>query len=452
MKKEQLSDALDLLDDSILEETDQLRNLAEKPKESSRGESGKISSHARLRSRQKWIATVAAACLLPVIYMGLRTFPPHMQSDPSNPSQPAPGGSGGLVPSPGGHAGNLEDLPLLPITTMEGETNGYEGYVAYDISELVNGNPWTEDLALSTLPVYENPLSYDDFFLASGADFDKMRGFLTEIAERLGLDAETYPITDDTPDEETQKIITEKFEGDVPDGYFNPTKLILQADGLKIEVDQEMTAEVSFEPARPLPDGYSFTFYSPYEDMTVTADYLLGQYRNLIGITEPRTDISGGDYDIYLRQGYHIAFFEGEGDILSQILHYNFNPISFYCNDKGQLSFIRIRQPDLSKKAGDYPVITADEAKSLLGSGNFVTSVPYEMPGIEYVRKAELVYRTGRREQYFMPYYRFLVELPDESLPKFAKENGLRHYGAYYVPAVESTYLISMPVWDGSFN
>lgn len=57
--------------------------------------------------------------------------------------------------------------------------------------------------------------------------------------------------------------------------------------------------------------------------------------------------------------------------------------------------------------------------------------MPYKLPGIDYVAKAELVYRTGAREEYFMPYYRFYVELPEE------ERDGLKTYGIYYVPAVE---------------
>lgn len=62
-----------------------------------------------------------------------------------------------------------------------------------------------------------------------------------------------------------------------------------------------------------------------------------------------------------------------------------------------------------------------------------------------YILKA-YNYNTGEREEYFMPYYRFYVELPEE------KRAGLNNYGAYYVPAVEKEYLTNMPVWDGSFN
>lgn len=45
-----------------------------------------------------------------------------------------------------------------------------------------------------------------------------------------------------------------------------------------------------------------------------------------------------------------------------------------------------------------------------------------------------------------MPYYRFYVELPEE------ESDGMKTYGAYYVPAVEEKYISNMPLWDGSFN
>ena len=108
---------------------------------------------------------------------------------------------------------------------------------------------------------------------------------------------------------------------------------------------------------------------------------------------------------------------------------------------------IRIYNPDLSEKTGEYPVISVQEAKELLLNGNYITTVPYEMPGKEYIARVELVYRKGTYETYYMPYYRFYVEVPYEE-----RENGLKTYGAYYVPAVEGKYLTEMPVWDGSFN
>ena len=59
----------------------------------------------------------------------------------------------------------------------------------------------------------------------------------------------------------------------------------------------------------------------------------------------------------------------------------------------------------------------------------------------------ELVYRTSGHDTVFLPYYRFYVELPE-----MKREDGLKDYGAYYVPAVQSQYLTNLPVYHGEFN
>ncbi len=346
--------------------------------------------------------------------------------------------------------GNIHNLSMLSISEDTSGGMGFEGYMAYDVSELVNANPWNEDLELSTLPVYQNPLTYDANHIASGADFDKMREFLLEVASRLGLDTQEIAITDDVPDEETKQKIREKLqigEEAIPEGYFDPTKLIMEAEGLVIEVDQSMTANVFFEPAVSLPDKYNFTHFAPYEDVVAVAEYLKTEYKDFIGIENPQVNICGGDYTIYAQQMYSIEFFDASGNDAEQIINYNFNRVTFYCDDEGKLFLARIYQPDLSMKVGDYPIIDSQQAKELLSKGNYITTAPYEMPGLEYVEKVELGYRAGEREAYFMPYYRFYVELPEDE-----RENGLKTYGAYYVPAVDGAYISNMPTWDGSLN
>lgn len=350
--------------------------------------------------------------------------------------------------------GDIFGLPMLSVSGFTGENGygyGYEGYMAFDASELVNANPWKEDLALYTLPVYKNPLTYDEnYIVASGADFDKMQEFLLEVAGRFGLDTNKLTIIDDAPGEGTKKKLIEKFEevGDtVPEGYFNPTKLIIEEDGLKIEVDRAMTAKISFEPEVSLPKEYNFTHYASYEDMVAVAEYLKTEYKDVIGIENPQVNIYGGDYNIYTKQNYYIEFFDANGSDAEQLINYNFNRVAFYCDDVGKLFLARIYQPDLSQKVGEYPIINSVQARELLAKGNYLTSVPYEMPGLEYIKKVELIYRTGELEEYFMPYYRFYVELPGEE-----REDGLKTYGVYYVPAVEGEYISNMPIWDGSFN
>lgn len=118
-------------------------------------------------------------------------------------------------------------------------------------------------------------------------------------------------ITDNAPDEESQQKIIEKFQSvgeAVPDGYFDPTKLIIEADGIKIEVDQSMTAKVSFDPAVQLPEEYNFTHFASYDDKIAVAEYLKIKYEDFIGIGNPQANIYGGDYNIYNQQMYSIEF------------------------------------------------------------------------------------------------------------------------------------------------
>lgn len=478
MRKEQISDALNLLDDAILEETDRIRNREESGQEKgiiNRGERGRDNrsqknrkasrennangTKTRMRNHWKWAAAAAglllAACMGWIIMEQSQSqtgedSPLHASRGPEGGQEFGTQDSGKQEPGTQ-ETGSATGLPMLSVAeTGQGEAEGYEGFRVHDISELVNTNPWKEEIEIPVLPVYENILSYDENYIPQGGNFDKMREFLLEVAGSLGLDEESLTITDDVPDEETRQIITEKLQmdgGTVPEGYFNPTKLIGEGEGMKIEVDQAMTAKVSFEPAQSLPEEYHFTHYAAYEELAQTAEYLEDEYADFIGMEHPTVNIHGGSYNIYLQQSYGIEFYDWTEDIVQRIINYNFNRVAFYCDDQGKLFLARNFRPDLSKLVGEYPIITAEDAKELLLKGNYITTVPYEMPGEEFIGKVELVYRVGEREKYYMPYYRFYVELPEATM-----DDGLKAYGAYYVPAVESTYISDMPVWDGSFG
>lgn len=346
-----------------------------------------------------------------------------------------------------------DKLPILPVTDNFYEGGSFEGLMAYEISELVDKNPWSESEELTTLPVYKNKLTYQGntgHYL--GADKDKMKELLLNVAGRLGMDVDNLKITDNTP------------------MTFPEASFIIADKGITIEVDEEMTATITFAPAISLPEEYNFNYNSTYEECEAIAEYLKEEYKDLLGMQDPQINIDGGDYSrisdegiptidpktgdinyvfttLGYEQKYSIEFYEADGDNTSQIINYNFNKVIFYSDGDGKLDMVRVFQPDISDKVGDYPIITVEKAKELLKNGNFVTTVvDEEMPGMEYVAKVELVYRTGLSEKYFMPYYRFYLELPN------LEENGMKTYGAYYVPAVEGKYLSNMPIWDGSFN
>lgn len=185
---------------------------------------------------------------------------------------------------------------------------------------------------------------------------------------------------------------------------------------------------------------------SSYEDMKAVSTYLQKEYSDLLGMKNPTANIFGGEYTISGQQHYSIAFFDNTGTDTEKLINYNLNRVHFSCNDDGKLSLIRVYRPDLGNALGNYPIITAKEAKKLLLQGNYITSVPYQMPGNKYISKVELIYRNANWDAIYMPYYKFYVELPEE------QREDLKTYGAYYVPAVKSQYISKMPLWNGALN
>ncbi len=340
------------------------------------------------------------------------------------------------------------DLPLLQLDFEVGGM-GFEGYMAYHITDLVNNNPWREEMAPTALPVYEGPGYWADSGRKTEIDLEAMQAWALELAGRLGLGENELTVSDNRPTEEEMAAIAEKYaaigEEPPPESFFEPTEVVLRGGGIKLTVDARFEARIFFDPAIPLPAEYNFTHHANYEDTKAAAKYLLERYRGLLGMKEPVINICGGDYDIYDRQNHRIEFYEGAGSLEEQIVSYNFCPAYFCCDDNGELFIAGISADLQAHKLGDYPLITVAEAEDLLGGGHFLTTVPDDFPGLKYVRRVELIYRRGW-EATLLPYYRFYVELPEMA------NGGRKTFGAYYVPAVEERYIENMPLWDGSFN
>ncbi len=413
MKKENLSDALNDINDDIIQKAEAARQVNKKYK------------------AFRILRTGIAACLVLAISLAAITiirnnFPTADNINPPTPDNTTDSSTEQSTPD------NTIDpnLPILDATMISGD-NGFEGYMLHDISELVNANPWTENCEINTLPVYNNTLNLDESYDITNIDYDKMNSLILDVAKRCGLKEDEIEISRQ------------------PNSYYGG--LLVEAEDFKIEVDPDLTATIEFEPTIPLPDEYNFTHLdSSYDDMLTVAKYLQTQYSHIIDFENPQINITGGYYNIYNQQNYDIEFFDDGGDITQDIINYTFNRVDFSCYSDNNLWMIRIYQPDLSQKIGDYPIITKEEATELLSNGNFATSVPFDFPGVEYVKKVELVYRNAYwLDKIYMPYYKFYIELPER---ENWHGNGEKEYGAYYVPAVDGRYLKNMPVYDGSFN
>lgn len=411
MKGEQILNAMGNIDDQLVE--------AARP-----------SAQVKKRGGLKWFA--AAACLAAALAGGFALY--------------------GRLSAP-----DTADLPVLDLTPREGASAwGFEGYMAYDISELASANPWTEGTKLKTLPVYRNPVDYDRAGMpkirsddeARQAELEAIKTRLLEVTERLKL--ENARIRDNAPSQEEIDAVTEKFASvgqEVPEGYFEPTEVVAEQDGIELTVGADLAVRIEFDPAIDLPEEVHFSYNGTYEETKAAAEYLKEQYADLLGMEKSQVSLTGGDYTYDGQQMFGIEFFDAAGDKTQQIVNYNFNTARFACNDEGKLWLIDLNQPDLSQKVGDYPIISVEEAQSLLCAGNYITTVPEEFPGEEHIAKVELIYRDSRHDQYLMPWYRFYVEVPD-----MAQDNGLKTFGAYYVPAVSGEFLTGMPVWEGQFN
>lgn len=349
-----------------------------------------------------------AACLAVLLGIGFLFFPR------SSPDTPDP---------------VQTELPTLPVSmgpSLGGY--GYEGYYVRDISDLKNTSPSQIGSLPDTLPVFRNATGGYPLQAATEEYKAKMLTLCRSVAGRLGWDAE-----------KTAEVWEERSDGLAP-----TTVTATGADGVKIEVDQFMTVTITY-PDRNRP--FSENVLPTYDDAHKLAEKLLAEYRDLMNFANPQICITGGYYNIDGEQSYDIAFVETGGTQTEELLEFFFHGAEFFCNEDGEPWLIHLRCTDLSDKVGDYPIITAQQAQAQLVAGHYITSCGWEMPGEAYIRKVELVYRTGEYDEYFMPYYRFYVELLEE-----APVEGCMHLAAYYVPAVAEEYLAPLSTWDGRFN
>lgn len=317
------------------------------------------------------------------------------------------------------------NLPMLSIGENTMGSFGFEGYKAYDILELSNNNPWSESVSIKTLPVFKNTVLVDGAGMPlNGLSVDEMKALVIEAAKDLNVDID--------------EVVVNSIE---------EQEVVGKCDGMIITATIEGDIKIEFENPIPLPKDYSFTYNTTtYDEAIKSTEYLLKEYKDFVGMKSPSLSLLG-DYNINGERGFSYEAFESDGNIEKQIINFSFNRVEFSPNADGNLWIIKKNKFDLSEKIGDYPVISSKKAEELLLDGKYSTSVPYKMTDKDLIAKVELIYRVSRYEEYFMPYYRFYVELPVEK-----GANDLKTYGAYYVPAVEGQYISNMPTYDGRFD
>ena len=334
---------------------------------------------------------------------------------------------------------------------------GFEGFAVYDISEYRRGNPWSPDMDLTTLPVYRNG-AYDP----SRAGVP--RGFTEEeMKEQLERYADAFGLTILSTETKWENVYVKLHD---PRTERKAVWVEAQTDGGVLRAVASGSA--SYTPTRErarLPEGYRFTYSSTTDEEAMkTLAYLTELYADVLGLVQP-VAVTCGDYDYYGKFDRIYFIYDGAGTAEEVILNYNFCRVGFASDEYGDAkddsekseagSLRYLSQSNtllLAEKLGDYPIISAEEAKELLLSGCGQSSVPpdYPAPTAETVEHVELIYRIGALEEVLLPYYRFDVRLPDKS--NCGAELGLKSYGVYYVPAIAAEYITNMPTYTGWFN
>ncbi len=328
---------------------------------------------------------------------------------------------------------------------------GYEGFTVYDLAEYRRSNPWSPDMELTTLPVYRNG-AYDPLRIGMPRGFteEEMKAQLERYADMFGL-------TILSTETRWEEIYTENRQ----------IAIWAKAQTDNGELSIVASGNASYTPPREqarLPGGYRFTYSSTTDEEAMkTLAYLTELYSDVLGLVQP-VAVTRGDYDFHGKFDRIYFIYDGAGTAEEVILNYNFCRVGFASDEYGDAkddsekseagSLRYLSQSNtllLAEKLGDYPIITADEARELLLAGYGQSSVPSDIatPTAENVEHVELVYRDGPMEELLLPYYRFDVRLPDE--PSRGSELGLKTYGVYYVPAVAAEYLTDMPTYDGWF-
>lgn len=300
----------------------------------------------------------------------------------------------------------LLSLPLLPVEENKEKT---ESYFAYDISELYDGNPWKEEWNIETLPVFYN------IELKNETQKDKdtksriqyKREFLEQVAKKFGV------TNKDTITYDTRNIFLET-----------------KTHSFQMNLSQDILC-IKFKKSTTLPFLYE---QESTEQAEKVISYFIDTYKDCFDWKEAEKALSCW-YDVYGKKYFSLYAYENGNTLEEKLLNYHFNRAYFRMGEKNELKTIFFRKTDLSQKIGDYPIITAEEAKQLLYHQKYTSVSGNTFFQNMTLVKTELVYKDSIYDSIFMPCYKFFVQLPEE------KENGLRHYDVYYIPAIQEQYL-----------
>lgn len=375
-----------------------------------------------------------------------------------------------------------EDLPKISVKPF-----CYYSVTSQAFSQLdsADANPWQEE-KINALPVFKDKYYGIDSTVQGGCTEEKeLKRMAEAAAEILGLTVN---------EDETKVCITYgglhvKEKEYTEDMGKYPMSVTAYCDGAKygtelvrITVFYNGEIYIRFGNAETIddvadmgkdPEGYKlpegiywtdgvFTDENVNQN-TYTLNYLISEFKDLLQFLNPQINTRTINYSD--GKSFSMSVQDAGGSFTEKLLNYNFSAAGFYFNsyDNTELHSIHLQNTLslLGEYAGDYPIISQEEAKEILLSGKYARQYlesEYRWKGLEYknipidevenevinesdIRGVSLVYEgiTYDDQEYFQPYYRFYIE-SEPYYDEDERENMIVQ-SYYYVPAVNEEYI-----------
>ena len=212
----------------------------------------------------------------------------------------------------------VSDLPVLTIERRYASNDTRERRVSA-ASGLEDGNPWSEDVEIDTLPVYEN------------TTFDQNIRYSRKKEEK-NLD-------------KSFKAEAETAEG-------------------TITVYSSHLAIVEYSESLTLPEEYRVpTSVMTKEQAQKVTDYLLEEYGEVMGFENAKGTVQV-EYDEQDNARWYLMGYESAEDQKEEVLNYNLKRINFVLNQEGDLeAIVMVDNMACGREIEEYPLITTEKRK-----------------------------------------------------------------------------------------
>ena len=344
-----------------------------------------------------------------------------------------------------------KELPMLVLSAYS-DPGGYGvSPTGGSANNTANGNLLNAGKAYSKLPVYRNPMQYDERYSTpvSGLSGGEMLKIATDTAAAMGWRVDSAYTR---PNEEELRRESEKIHFGEPDYVWEPPESIMAREAravcgtnlITVGLDGKIAVSVNGgvyddDGGVDLPEALRFDYETAdQQELENVMEYLLREYAGIVNMKEPVIKISIDD------SGYRfieLSAYEGAGN--QPELNPFFNWVSFTFDSESSRLLMIYRTTDAltSQKLGDYPIISVQQAKELLYQykylgGKSQQEIGLELPGEEAIIDIVLAYRVAYFDSIFIPFYIFTFKVPED------EANDWMGFAAeYYVPAVEGRYI-----------